>query len=66
MEKLLKDLIQEVKNLRLETKKIANDNEKKQKEMINFLAFQSQIMKQIAIKIDNLNKNKEETNECNN
>jgi len=47
MEKLLKDLINEVKSNRKELEKLRIENEKKQKEIVNLLAFQSQIQKQM-------------------
>jgi BioD-like phosphotransacetylase family protein len=56
MEKLLRDLIDEVKRTRKELKEIAIDHEKKQKEIINFLAFQAQVQKQILNQLIKLNK----------
>ena len=47
MEKLLKNLIDEVKSNRKELEKLRIENEKKQKEIVNLLAFQSQIQKQM-------------------
>lgn len=62
MEKLLKDLINETKKLVKETKELRKEQEKSKKEIVNYLAFQSQVQKQILTNIIKLNKPKEEDN----
>jgi hypothetical protein len=52
----LLDILKEIKSLRGELIKMREETTKKEKEIINFLAFQGQVQKNMLIQLIKLNK----------